>query len=267
MSLSDDLKKKADDYVFGSMSKQLRSEFKKRIDSDSELAAYIKVNEEMKCQYNDEDWFFIDRKHSDIDNLESFLKNSKIQELKKTIQTINHKHFENKSKSKKKNRYYYLLAACLVSLLGYFVFNTSQSTLDVYTEYSDWSTLPSLTSRGESNRDLLHSAEVAFLEQDYEKAKRMLEKYSDLKSKIDPNVSLYLGISYLETNDFDSAIGTFDKLIQSNSLDSSKGFWYKALVYLKAGDKKGAKNILKLIVKSPSNYNYEKARNILKDID
>ncbi|WP_104735650.1 tetratricopeptide repeat protein [Hanstruepera ponticola] len=267
MSLSDDLKKKADDYVFGSMSKQLRSEFKKRIDSDSELAAYIKVNEEMKSQYNDEDWFFIDRKHSDIDNLESFLKNSKIQELKKTIQTINHKHFENKSKSKKKNRYYYLLAACLVSLLGYFVFNTSQSTLDVYTEYSDWSTLPSLTSRGESNRDLLHSAEVAFLEQDYEKTKKMLEKYSDLNSIIDPNASLYLGISYLETNDFDSAIGTFDKLIQSNSLDSSKGFWYKALVYLKAGDKKGAKNILKLIVKSPSNYNYEKARDILKDID
>ena len=59
-----------------------------------------------------------------------------------------------------------------------------------------------------------------------------------------------------------NAIETFNQLIESKLLDASKGYWYKALAYVKAGDKEQAKALLEKIT-SDSLYNHQKAEELL----
>jgi tetratricopeptide (TPR) repeat protein len=71
----------------------------------------------------------------------------------------------------------------------------------------------------------------------------------------------------LELENYREAIQTFDKLRNSNTLDNHKAYWYTALVYLKQNNAENAKKVLQTLVQDTSNYNYEKAIELLKKLE
>ena len=81
------------------------------------------------------------------------------------------------------------------------------------------------------------------------------------------NLSIYLGASYFHTSNYDKALEIFSDFSTSDAYDSSKGYWYTALVYLKQEKTDEAKEILKFITKDTSHYNYKKATELLKEMN
>lgn len=134
-------------------------------------------------------------------------------------------------------------------------------------QYNGWSELPSLIERGESENEYLVKGEEAFLNKEYAIAKQQFENVASEGANFNANTSLYLGISYLELNEYKSALLTFDKLINSESLDASKGHWYKGLTYLKMNKKDDAKEQFEILAKHKGYYNHETAKSILKQLE
>ena len=59
----------------------------------------------------------------------------------------------------------------------------------------------------------------------------------------------------------------FDKVLQSQTLDSHKAYWFKALSYLKQGDTAQAIATLETLVENKGNFNYDKAQKLLKVLE
>jgi len=76
---------------------------------------------------------------------------------------------------------------------------------------------------------------------------------------------LYLGISYLELDDYQNAIETFSK-IESTNRFANHSKWYGALTYLKMGDENKAKEVLKELKESEGSFS-KQAEEILESLD
>ena len=76
------------------------------------------------------------------------------------------------------------------------------------------------------------------------------------------NLYLYLGISQMELNQFEESQKTLNSLINSNLIDSEKGYWFKGLLYLKSNRINKAKIMLQKIIDN-SYYSHLKASEIL----
>jgi len=96
------------------------------------------------------------------------------------------------------------------------------------------------TQRSTSNEKQL---QTAYETKDYNTVIQLLE--NDIE--IDPDLQLYLGISYLETNQTDKAINTFSAL-QSKSSERDLATWYLALAYLKNKETEKCKTELNKLI-------------------
>jgi len=264
MSLSDDILKQAEDYLDGKLSSDALKAFELLLNDNQELTDYVLVNKEMRVQYNDKDWSFVNE-DSDVKPLENYLKSTEAKALKETIKSVNDDFVKSRSSIKKNYFSYIAIAASIVVLVGYFIFNSSPTSLEIYSEYNNWSNLPSLTSRSDSDNALLVNGEKAFLDKDFEKAENYFSTY--LKDLNHPNALLYFGVSNMELGNHDKALNAFNQLIESNAIDSSKGYWYKALTYLKMDDRESVIETLNIILENGSNYNYTEAQELLEKLN
>jgi len=221
----------------------------------------------MRTQYNEQDWLFT-ASDSEINPLEDYLKSDGAKEIKTAIKSVNDNYVNVTSSNKKSYFSYLAIAASIIVLVGYFMFNSSPNNMELYAQYNDWSNLPSFTTRGDSDNKLLVSGEKAFLDSNYLKAKNYFEEFLNTSEEKNANANalLYYGITNIELGDFTKALESFNKLIASETLDSSKGYWYKALMYLKMDDKASAIKELKIIVTDASNYNYTVAKELLSKL-
>jgi hypothetical protein len=265
MSLSENLQNQADDYLTDKLSIDAKKAFELLLQDNQELVDYISINKEMQAHYNEEDWSFAD-KNVEVEELERYIKSDDAKALKASIKKVNDR-FVKESPSNKKNYFSYLaIAASVVFLIGYFVFNDSASNLELYENYNSWQELPSLISRGDVEDTTLAEAENAFVNKNYEKAHLFFDAYIQNSYTVAGTVLLYQGIVFLELNEYNNALATFNELIESNSLDNSKGYWYKALTYLKMDDTDAAIATLNVLVSDTSNYNYSKAQELLEKL-
>ncbi len=81
--------------------------------------------------------------------------------------------------------------------------------------------------------------------------------------EINPLVYIYTELIYSEKNELDKAVREFQILENSNSIDSSRALWYKALTYLKFDKTTKGKEILLRILKDSTNYKYKEAKELL----
>ena len=56
------------------------------------------------------------------------------------------------------------------------------------------------------------------------------------------------------------------KLESGSSLDQNKAYWYLAMVYLKAGEKERAINVLETLTEDPTRYKYKVAQELLEKL-
>lgn len=269
MILSENLKALADNYLDNNMSEIESNAFEQELNKNKLLQEYLAINKEMAKQYSDNDWQFLEQPDSkDVDALKDYLKGDDANKLKEAIKIASTSYHQIKVKKKPSKRVLYsflAIAASIVLLVGFYF---SVRNDNIYEDYNSWNELPSLIERGETLDSNLEQAENAFVNKNFNLANTLYLQYLKETTK-DSNVTiyLYLGITELELKQKEKALTYFDNVINSNSLDFSKGYWYKALVYLKFEEYEKFKKELQIIAQEQSNYNYKEAKKLLKKLN
>lgn len=261
---------KIDAYIFESLTGKEKEDFEKEIESNSALKKEVELNKALKSSISGEGWHLLntDTHKEQINKIVDQRRSNEYVEIVNNLEGIGNQYFEKQKQKPAKSRkliYFIGVAASVLLLFTMGYFNAQPSTDSLYTEYSEWSNLPSLTLQS-NDTSILAKGEALFNTKQYEKAIALFSKNTEESPTINPYVLSYLGASYLELEDYDNALNTFDKLLNSNTLDSSKGYWYKAMVYLKQGDQDKTIEILNLITKNEQHYNFNKAKQLLKKL-
>ncbi|WP_223034173.1 tetratricopeptide repeat protein [Hanstruepera marina] len=171
---------------------------------------------------------------------------------------------ENEISHKSSNTKWYLVAASVVILISIgFLWNLNSSSPDKL--FDSYYTVASNTShpivRSNTISDDQTSAFIAYESEAYEQAQILFDEA--YKNSNNSELLFYEAICYLEIENTTKAIETFLKHQSLNDRLQEKSKWYLALAYLKNEEPVKAKNLLEKITKSPSNYNYIKAKDLL----
>lgn len=244
-----------DSYLKGDLSDQDRADFEEY----SKNTAFLEELEIQKQLYSI---------HSEEDSI-AFSKTEEGKEMLKVIQSAEDNYFQNRPKNRIYKYISYGIAASIflaITIYSISFFTTENPSLqNYYAEYVNWEELPSLLEREDESNTLVKGVS-AFSNKNYQEAIDSFKVYLK-ENPNNPQVISYLGASYLESGNDLSAIETFQGLAEMNSVDSSKGYWFIALIHLKNENKKAAITTLKKIASSDKNYNYIKAKEILGKID
>jgi len=267
MSFEDDIL--IERFLNGELTREEAANFSQRLDVDSELREKVQLEKQLLEALNEDSWSSIKNldNRQELDQYKELFKSDDIQQLKKTIAKIGDENEEQKRISPKRNWYFYSAVAALlvVSLMVYVNVNQTPSLENLYTDYLDSTELPSLVTRDNTDPSI-SEAETLYTNKDYNNA---VIAYTDLIEKMPSNkgtLYLYKGVSEMQLNKFTDAEKTFDILMRSASLDATKAYWYKALLYLKMKDRNQASDVLKVIIDN-TYFNYKKATVLLEELN
>lgn len=262
MNINDDIL--ITQYLNNTLSDQERKNVLDRMVNDAEFKEKVLFEKQLLDTFDENKWSFIEntnaaavKEYSELFKKEEKLKQA-LEDAKINFNTPKKTNF---------NWYLYASAAMIVLLIAIVPFvNNSSSSSELYATYINTTELPSLSIRGNDSNDIRTKAQHLFEQKKYEEALVILNKELDLSKKQTATVYLYMGISQMELNQFEKATTTFNELLNSGLMDAPKGYWYKALLYLKMKNKKDAVTILNTI-SSQKLYNYEQANDLLKELD
>lgn len=262
MSLEDDIL--IENYLKGLLTENEETSFLERLISDAEFKEKFKLEEQLFNTLNDESWSFLNEETSEVEAYKKLLQEDDLQNLKKTLSQRKVTTNESSSQGNKK-LIYYLVAASVVLFLGFqFFFNSSKSNIELYNEYLALNDLPSFVSRS-NDATQLADAQHLFENKKYKEALGVFNTYTN-KNEDQATVLLYKGLAETELGQYNVAEETFDKLINSKFIDAEKGYWYKALLFVKANRIEDAKTVL-ITITSKNLYNNNKAKALLESLN
>lgn len=251
-------------YIQGVMSTEALAIFKEKLANDSTLQEDVFLQESLRDSLGEDHWASLenDPTNEELQKLKTTLRNDTYTEISNTIKEVG-AHYQNNPTNKKQDRrvYYQIAIAAAVLLLCALPFLINSQSEGYYDQYANWEDLPSLREKGDSQTNLIEG-ESLYLSQNYEEAIRYFENSIDPENPYYSYELLYLGASYFQVDDLVKAHQTYDTLIATNTLQSSYGYWYKLLLYLKVENTEKANEMLSLIVSSPDHYNYKEAKKI-----
>ncbi|MEW7291986.1 tetratricopeptide repeat protein [Aquimarina sp. 2304DJ70-9] len=262
-------------FIAGRMSEDEKKQFEEKILVDNDLRKEVDLHRSLKYAIHDKEWFLTEspKDNDEIDGIKQIRRRKEYVDLESKIQKIGDQYFENEVKSKKSRKWmYYVSASVAAILIAFFInyYTVNESASSLYAQYSNWKDLPSLTVQSDGE-NILAKGENLFFEEKYAQAiaifSEELEEPSEQGQGFEPYILSYLGASYLGLNDYEKALLTFDELLNSGTVDSSKAYWYKAMVYLKQDDIQKAKNMLNLILKNERNFNFQQAKELREKLD
>lgn len=156
----------------------------------------------------------------------------------------------------------YAIAATFIVLLGSSIyFNFFKQ--DLYNKYFE--TFPNVYQpivRGDSDKSL--KAFMYYENNKYTEAQHEFQFI--LKNEENANIRFYLGLSYLNNNQFKEAISEFEKLNDTNFAFSAETLWYNALAEIKLENKLKAKKLLVILNDKYPNYKTTDVAEILETL-
>jgi tetratricopeptide (TPR) repeat protein len=132
-----------------------------------------------------------------------------------------------------------------LSVGSYVLFTQMQSTsTKLYTAHFEFAEYPDMITRG-SGEELSTVEKLAISAYNAENYEISIEHFEALKNKYPDNVKygLFLGISYLGSNQPELAIATFKNLNYQGTTFCNDINWYLGLSYLKIRDKSAAREV------------------------
>jgi len=213
--------------------------FLERLKTDNEFRDRVQIEKQFFETMNEDSWSAISNLENkqELNDYTKLFNTKAVEDIKNTIAKVGNEYAIKPKTSKNKSWYFYTgIAAMLLILLAVYInVNQAPSLDNLYANYLDASELPSLVSRDDNK--IIGQAETFYNNKEFEKA---LVAYNDIIKTTSSNsgaLYLYKGVSEMQLNKFQDAENTFDTLINSDSLDAPKGYWYKVLLYLKMKDK------------------------------
>lgn len=193
-------------------------------------------------------------------------------ELRKTLSGISQKHFDTDPAAKiitlKTNRKRWLLyasaaAASIIILLFLKPWQEKVLSNDqLYAQYATVQELPAVV-RGANNDSLLLKATTFYNQAKYTAALVLLDSIT-MQRPSEAQLQLALGICFLETGKYDSAINRFDNLAVHESVYKYDAVEWKGLAYLKQNKTTDCIAALKLIPADAANYT--KAKELIEKL-
>ncbi len=165
------------------------------------------------------------------------------------------------------NRWFmYAAAACLVLAASVYLFEANSSPRRLADNYikTNYSNL-SLTMS--ADKDSITLGQAAYNNKQYDRALQLF-KAVEKNDASNPDAKKYTGLTYLQKNEYDSALLQFEVLAAMQNLFSNPGDFLKAVTLLernKPGDKNEAKKLLQKVVNEREAEN-DKAAQWLKKI-
>jgi len=266
--MNDELQLKVEQYVSGSMSELEARDFKKLIESNEELKSAVTLAKQLSIHLSGNVDDTVVSNNDYTQNLRSFIESEEAQELKETLRSVQLERRVPKLRSKRRRIIFAAVAAVvifLVSAIG-MLFQSDQGTEKLFAQYYSTNDLPSVIRRGTSNT-LLEKGAVAFQNENFADALAYFEEYDASTEKPDMALYLYKGATLMELSNYYAAIQEFELAIDSESIDATKGFWFKAMAHLKSGDVANAKYVLTDITKHVWYYNHTKAKELIKKLE
>lgn len=258
-------------YLLELLNSEEQKMFEQQMESDSELREEVALEKSLLQAMNDNDWDLADPQleQERIKELRSELDSDTNKELSTLIKDVGNEYRLNKNIRTSKRRWYSIVAACgivLLSVISYFMMQPTDMQ-SYYAVYANWNELPSSIVQDETVSPLV-KGELLYNEKKYKEA---VVYYTDLlkNAKEDdiPSALMYLGASYTELEEYEKALETFDALAKSNTIDSSRGYWYQLLVYLKQERLEDVKKMIGVITADNNNYNYQQALELSKKLN
>ncbi|MEO0555743.1 MAG: tetratricopeptide repeat protein [Bacteroidota bacterium] len=226
---------------------------------DQELSESEKLEFEKKLQSSGEFKAYYDQQQSLLDHLRAYKKNEVRNELKALYDDFkNEKEFT--STSRFSSWLKYGIAAALAIVVAVFIWritNAPKTTQQLYTEYyTPYEGGPLL--RGEE-QDSMQMALSAYYRHEYEKA---LSLFLRLEG---PKRFLLIGNCYMNLEDYQKAERALkEEYSKPDTPYKDEARWYLALLYLQQNQKENAVKALKELQEG---YYYDKAREILRELD
>ncbi|GAB5398442.1 MAG: hypothetical protein Aureis2KO_00270 [Aureisphaera sp.] len=256
---------KIERYVQGDMTEGERAAFENEAANNPELKEQIALHTVIHAMDDENSWLEFD---GDPELLKKEVAQFRAKETQEFAQKL--KQFRNDTSIENPQRRPWLSksligAIAAVLIIAIFVFYPKDPSLEsLYNDYSSWEELPSMSTKGD-NVDTLKELEMRFREKNYEGVILLADGLS-LSLNDTPQALLYVGAAHLEMAQYDQAIASFDRVIEGNSLDFHKGYWYKALVFLKQRDKEKTIEALEVIVENPTYFRNDEAIVLLKKL-
>ncbi|WP_034228494.1 tetratricopeptide repeat protein [Aquimarina pacifica] len=267
---------KIDAYIFGRLTGKEKELFEKEIEGNIELKKEVILNKAVKASIANEDWTLLDHdlESDQVKHIASLRRSDVYTKKAFDLKNIGDTYFETLDQKPKRSKrlLYIAVTAAAAVLLIFFIGNYSSnpSTEALYAEYNNWDDLPSLTLQGDTTANLAKGEEL-FNKGAYQEVIALftqnIEESQVAHKEINPYVLSYLGASYLESGAYNKALETFNILLKNNTLDSSKGYWYKAMVYLKQGNREKAIEELKLLTNNKQHFNFDVAKRLLRKLE
>lgn len=208
-------------------------------------------------------------KNKEVEKLTTLLRSEKYENIFSNIKANTANYLEQQKKPSRKKYKFRAMSAIAAVFIAFIIlvpFYQNNNTQTLYAKYAnDMNNLPSFIEKGTIEKNL-QQVEKNYKSKDYHTVIDLIHSLADSTKTQYPNVSIYLGASYFHTNNYDKALEIFSDFSTSDAYDSSKGYWYTALVYLKQEKTDEAKKILELITKDTSHYNYKKATELLQEM-
>ena len=267
--MNPDLEFKIESYLSGRMSEDDAEAFTRQIEADPELKAevelYAQINHHLAENLSEGE--VPDNEYTR--SLRSFFQSEEAKQLEATLRKVQSEYkSDNPGGGSGPQRRFLLVAAIAILLVVSAVairYLPGAGETDLYAAYYDKEDIPSVITRDETEGNLQKGAN-AYFNEDYSEALTYFDQYISEEDFVDPSVYIYTGLANLELGNTEIAIAEFDKMIESGSIDSSKGLWFKALAYVRNENIPAAKSVLEQITKSESNFNYDKAKDLLDDL-
>ena len=252
-----------DQYLRGKLSDSEKKAFEKRIATEEDLQEEVLIHQQLLTIHNQEKIAFNNSSYQQelVQMMETLQEedNTKLSQKIRTIGKNQQQIATHRLRRKKTVNWLYSVAASIVVLISLvFIFNTPKDLPDYYQNYVNWEELPSFTVKGDPE-ELFEKGEVFFKNKEYKNAIATLA-IIEPEDKWYPFALLYLGASYDQLNENEKAIATFQKLASlTTSEESSKGYWYQLLLYLKTNQKEKALEMKAKILENPNHYKYKEA--------
>lgn len=264
INVTEELLDKIDAYLKGNLSPDENLYFKKEIDTNPELSELVKIQEGL---FDINDYQGIKqtnkrRSSEAINHYKQQIDSDENQKLLSTIKQAGEKYNQQSAIPRRSYLKYYVAASIALFISTFFFLNSSSDLETIYKNNAHWSDLPSYADKGETSETILTKGEQFFRNQEFEKAIESLKKINST-DKMYPYALLYIGASYEQLNENEKALAIFDEVIKMNDFpESSRGYWYKLLIYAKENNKEKATQIKEIISQNPDNYNYDKVKEL-----
>jgi len=259
-------------FLEGELDESARAEFLVALSDDPDLKARVTIFREMDGLLTEGDWELTDGKENSESSrrFQDFMKSEEGSSYFDLIQNADKQfHAEPATGRQIFDRFGKLAIAASVLLLAIaavFFLNKEVSTGALYVAYKDSGSLPSLVNRG-GERDFI-SYDSLLQGRNDDAALKWLNGYMvENSGNLNPQLYMHKGMLLLDLDKTEEAILTFNKLLNSNTVDATKANWYLALSFLKAGDKESALRQLKLLQDSGSNFNKTAVSELIKELE